>query len=85
MKNIAVTIKLELEVQDDWELVRTSDGIDVIGMGNGRYLDLTFEPMVADEIEGSWTNAVEDGFMDALLDSVVSEDVSYVIRDLTAH
>ena len=81
MKNVAVTIKLELEVPDDWELVKTSDGIDVLSMGNGQYLDLTFEPMVTDDIEGTWTNTVDDGFIDSLLDMVVSEDVSYTVTE----
>lgn len=77
MKNIAVTIKLELEVPDDWELAKTSDGIDVLSMGNGQYLDLTFEPMVTDDIEGTWTNSVDEDFMNSLLDTVVSEEVTY--------
>ncbi len=79
MKSVAVTIKLELEVPDGWELVKTSDGIDVLSMGNGQFLDLTFEPMVTDDIEGTWTNTVDDGFIDSLLDMVVSEDVSYTV------
>lgn len=77
MKTISVSIKLELEVPDDWELVESSEGIDVISMGNGQYLDLTFEPMVTDDIEGTWTNSVEDEFMNGLLDMVVSEEVTY--------
>lgn len=79
MKTVAVTIKLELEVPDDWELVQTSEGVDVLRMGDGQYLDLTFEPMVTDDIEATWTNAVDDEFMDSLLDMVVSEDVSYAV------
>ena len=77
MKNIAVTIQLQLEVPDDWELVKTSDGVEVLQMPNGQYLDLTFEPLVTDDPEGTWSNDVDDGFMDALLDMVESEDVTY--------
>ena len=77
MKNVEVTIQLELEVPDEWELTKTSDGIDVISMGNGQYLDLTFEPMVADDIEGTWTNSVDEDFMNSLLDTVVTEEVTY--------
>lgn len=79
MKTLAVTIKLELEVPDEWELVASSEGVEVIGMGGGRFLDLTFEPMVTEDIEGTWTNSVDDEFMDALLDMVVSEDVRYEV------
>lgn len=85
MKNIAVTIKLEMEVPDDWELAKTSDGIDILSMGNGQYLDLTFEPMVTDDIEGTWTNEVDEGFMDTLMDMVVSEDVAYQLTESPAH
>lgn len=79
MKTVAVTIKLEMEVPDDWELAKTSDGIDVLRMGDGRFLDLTFEPMVTNDVEGAWTNEVEEGFIDALMDMVVSEDVTYLV------
>lgn len=79
MKNVTVTIQLELEVPDEWELAKTSDGIDVISMGNGQYLDLTFEPMVTDDIEGTWTNSVDEEFMNSLLDTVVTENVNYKI------
>lgn len=82
MKNIAVTIQLELEVPDEWELTKTSEGVDVISMGNGQYLDLTFEPMVTDDVEGTWTNSVDEDFMNSLLDIVVTEDVSYKITDM---
>lgn len=82
MKNIAVTIQLELEVPDEWELTKTSEGVDVIRMGNGQYLDLTFEPMVTDDVEGTWTNSVDEEFMNSLLDTVVTEDVSYKITDI---
>ena len=76
-KRLAVTITLELEVPNDWELVKTSDGIEVLKIGDDQYLDLTFEPMVTNEIEGQWTNAVTDDFMDELMDMVETEDVSY--------
>jgi hypothetical protein len=74
-----------MEVPDDWELTKTSDGVDILSMGNGQYLDLTFEPMVTDDIEGSWTNEVDEGFMDALMDMVVSEDVTYNLVVPPAH
>lgn len=85
MKNVTVTIKLEMEVPDDWELAKTSDGIDILSMGNGQYLDLTFEPMVTDDVEGTWTNDVDEGFMDTLMDMVVSEDVAYQLTESPAH
>lgn len=77
MKTLAVTIKLELEVPDDWTLERTSEGVDVLRMGDGQYLDLTFEPMVTHDVEGTWTNGVDEEFLDDLLAMVVSEEVDY--------
>lgn len=82
MKNIAITIKLELEVPDDWEVVKTSEGVDVLSMGSGQYLDLTFEPMVTEDIEGTWTNSVDEGFLNSLLDMVVTEDVAYNMTEM---
>lgn len=42
-----------------------------------QFMDLTFEPMVTRDVEGEWSNAVSDEFMDELLDMVESEDVTY--------
>ena len=75
MKKLAVTINLTLDVPEHWSLVQTPEGLDVLSIGDGQYLDLTFEPMVANEIDGEWTNAVTDEFMDDLLDMVYSEEV----------
>lgn len=85
MKNIAVTISLELEVPDDWELVKTSDGIEVLSVGNSQYLDLTFEPLVTEDIEGTWTNTADQSFLNALLDMVVTEEVSYEVTKPWTH
>lgn len=85
MKTMAVTIKLELEIPDDWELVKTSDGVDALKVGSKQFMDLTFEPMVTDDVEGTWTNGVEEAFMNSLLDMVVSEDVTYEITGPLTH
>jgi hypothetical protein len=79
MKKLAVTIKLELEIPDDWELVKTSEGTDVLKIADRQYLDLTFEPMISHDMEGTWTNSVDDDFMDSLMNMVESEDVAYQV------
>jgi hypothetical protein len=79
MKKLAVTICLEMVIPDDWELVQTSEGVEVLKMTNNQFLDLTFEPMVTDDKEGQWSNAVDDDFIDNLLDMVETEDVTYKI------
>jgi len=77
MKTVNVTIKLQMSLPDDWELVKTSDGVDIVRMADGRYLDLTFEPLVTDDPEGTWTNDVDNEFLNDLLDMVEAEDVTY--------
>jgi hypothetical protein len=77
MKTLAVTLKLHLSIPDDWELVKTSDGVEILRMADGRYLDLTFEPLVTDDPEGTWTNDVDNEFLNDLLDMVETEDVGY--------
>lgn len=79
MKRLSVTIKLEMEVHDDWELHATS-GAEVISIGDGQFLDMTFEPMLTDDPEGTWTNSADDDFMNQVLDMVVSEDVQYDLK-----
>lgn len=77
MKTVTVTIKLQMSLPDDWELVKTSDGVEILRMADGRYLDLTFEPLVTDDPEGTWTNDVDNEFLNDLLDMVEAEDVAY--------
>jgi len=75
MRKIAVTINLTLDIPEDWSLVKTEEGLEVLSIGDGKFLDLTFEPLVASDINGDWTNDVSDEFMDSLLDMVDSEEV----------
>lgn len=49
MKKLNITITLGMEVPDHWELIKDEDGIDVIDLGDGRYLDLTFTSMMTDD------------------------------------
>lgn len=76
-KKLAVTITLNLEVPDHWEVVSTAEGADVLKIGEGEYLDLTFEPMVTKDIEGEWTNSVSDEFINSLFEMVETEEVGY--------
>ncbi len=79
MKRLSVTIKLELEVPDDWELRKTSEGFDVVQIGEGRYMDMSFEPLLSDDLDGMWTDSAEDGFLNEVLDMVESEQISYTL------
>ena len=81
MKKLHVTIKLEMLVPDDWELVETSEGTPVLklpgGPFKGQFLDLTIEPLFATDPEETWTGAEDDDVLDAILDMVESEEVVY--------
>ncbi len=79
MKRLSVTIKLELEVPDEWELRKTSEGFDVVQIGEGRYMDMSFEPLLSDDLNGMWTDSAEDGFLNEVLDMVESEQVGYTL------
>ena len=79
MKKLTVTIKLEMEIPDEWEIRQTSDGVDVLQIGEGQYLDMTFEPMLTKDLEGIWTDSADEDFMNELLDMVASEEVSYKV------
>lgn len=76
-KKLAVTITLNLEVPDHWEVVNTSEGADVLKIGGNQFLDLTFEPMVTADIEGEWSNSVSDEFINSLFEMVETEEVAY--------
>lgn len=77
MKKLKVTIKLEMEIPDGWELVKNPAGGKVIQTKKGEYLDMTFLPMTTAELtEGTaWTNKYSDKFLNKVLDMVMSEEV----------
>lgn len=81
-KKLRVNIELEMTVPDDWQIVETEDGIGVLRLGNGQFLDITFEPMVASDLAGSWNNNVSEEFMNDLLDMVDSESVAYELKQV---
>jgi len=89
MKKLNITITLGMEVPDHWEVVRGDVGIDVIDLGEGRYLDFTFTPMMTDDnSKGSeWINdyvyVYDYQFADAIADMVTEYDA--ILKMLTAH
>jgi hypothetical protein len=77
MKKLNVSIKLEMSVPDDWELVQTSEGGHVLKLPNGQFLDIAIEPLFASDPEETWSSTDDDDVLNDLLDMVDSEDVSY--------
>lgn len=81
-KKLRVNIELEMTVPDDWQIVETEDGIGVLKVAADQFLDLTFEPMVARELSGQWSNDVSEEFMNDLLDMVDAETVGYELKQV---
>lgn len=81
-KKLRVNIELEMTVPDDWQIAETDDGIGVIKIDDSKFLDLTFEPMVATDLAGAWTNDVSEDFMNDLLDMVDAETVGYELKQV---
>lgn len=77
MKNLKVTITLEMSVPDHWELAQTAEGVDVLKLADGEFMDLTVEPLLTHDPEGTWSSTDDDDFLNELLDMIDSEDVVY--------
>lgn len=77
MKQLNVTIALQMSVPDDWELVQTSEGTPVLKLPNGQFMDLAIEPLFADDPEETWSSTDDDDLLNDILDMVESEEVSY--------
>ena len=76
MKKLQVIITLGMEVPDHWNLVEHQDGFTVIDTGDGKFLDMTFTPMVTsdDGEDAEWSNDYDDEFADAVLEMVKEYD-----------
>ncbi|EGI78094.1 hypothetical protein [Hylemonella gracilis] len=77
MKQLRVTIQLELAVPDDWEIVPTSEGTQVLKLPDGQHLDLAVEPLFASDPEDLWRSTDDEEVLDNFLEMVENEDVRY--------
>ena len=77
MKKLNITIKLEMSVPDDWELVKTSEGGQVLKLPDNQFMDIAIEPLFAIDPEETWSNTEDDDVLNDILDMVESEDVTY--------
>ena len=77
MKKLSVTIKLDMLVPDDWELVQTSEGGQVLKLPDNQFLDIAIEPLFASNPEETWASTEDDDVLNDILDMVESEDVVY--------
>jgi len=77
MKTLNVTIKLEMSVPNDWELVETSEGTPVLKLPNGQFMDIAIEPLFAIDPEETWSSTEDEDTLNDILDMVESEEVAY--------
>ena len=77
MKKLNITITLEMSVPDDWELVQTSEGGQVLKLPNNQFLDIAIEPLFASNPEETWSSSEDDDVLNDLLDMIESEEVAY--------
>jgi hypothetical protein len=77
MKNLNITIKLEMSVPYDWELVQTSEGGQVLKLPNQQFLDMAIEPLFASDPEETWTSTESEDELNDILDMLESEEVVY--------
>jgi hypothetical protein len=77
MKQLSVTIQLNMSVPDDWALVNTSEGTPVLKLPNGQFLDMAIEPLFATDPEETWTSTDDEDTLSDILDMIDSEEVTY--------
>jgi hypothetical protein len=77
MKQLNVTIKLDMSVPDDWTLFETSEGTPVLKLPNGKFLDIAIEPLFANDPEDTWASTDDESTLNDILDMVESEEVVY--------
>ena len=77
MKKLHITIQLELSVPDDWELITTSEGGQVLKLPNQQFMDMAIEPLFANDPEETWSSSEDDDVLNDILDMVESEEVTY--------
>ena len=71
MKKLRLTIKAELDIPDDWELVTHKDNITVVDIGNGKFVDFDLLPMIAySQEEGAIWNTVPQELDAEIMDMV---------------
>ena len=74
MKNLTVTIRAQLEVPDDWQLVEHPSGIQVLKIGD-QFVDFDIAPLATYSLDPDAQWSDEDAeLVDAVLDAVVSLD-----------
>jgi len=77
MKKLLVTIQVELDIPETWELVEHPDQVQAIKMDDGQYMHMSFLPMMTKDFneDAEWSSECSDEFTEKVLDMVSDEDV----------
>jgi hypothetical protein len=77
MRKLLVTIQVELDIPDTWELVEHPDQVQAIKMDDGQYMHMSFLPMMTRDFteNAEWSSECSDEFTEKVLDMVEDEDV----------
>jgi len=77
MKKLLVTIQVELDIPDTWEVVEHPDQVQAIKMDDGQYMHMSFLPMMTKDFneDAEWSSECSDEFTEKVLDMVSDEDV----------
>lgn len=77
MRKLLVTIQLELDIPNNWELVEHPDQVQAVKMDDGQYMHMSFLPMLTRDFskEAEWSSECPDEFTESILDMVADEVV----------
>jgi hypothetical protein len=82
MRKLIVTMRAELEVPDDWELVRHPSGISVLKVGD-QFVDFDLAPLAttSSDPDAEWTDTNVE-LVGKVLDCVVGldSDLEFIIH-----
>ncbi len=84
MKKVKVTIKLLMEVPDNWKVIKTPHGVPAFDMGDGKFLDMSFSTMITSETgeDATWTDAYDDEYIDNIMEMVT--ECNTKIKEISA-
>jgi hypothetical protein len=80
MKHLTVTIRAELEVPDDWELVDHPSGMQVLKIGD-HFVDFDLAPLAttSTDVDAEWSDR-DTELVNDVIDTIVEMDSDLEIR-----
>jgi hypothetical protein len=82
MKTLTVTLRVELEIPDDWQLVDHPSGIQVLKVGDA-FVDFDIAPLAtrSTDPDAEWTDA-DEAVVGDVLDAVTGLEAEFEIRSV---